>query len=42
MDEFQDQTRASTHVYIKTRKGKTTVQDRGFHYNSEKITIVTA
>jgi len=36
---LRDQTRANAQIYIKTRKGNTMMQERGFHYNSEKITI---
>ena len=30
------------HRYVKTRKEKIMVQERRFHYNSEKIILVTA
>jgi len=36
-----DQIRANTQIYVKTRKEIITVQERGFHYNSEKITMLT-
>jgi len=43
MDElFRDQTRAKAQIYVETQKEKITVQERGFHNNSEKITMVTA
>ena len=38
----KDQTRANAQFYMKTRKGKITEKERGFRYNSEKITMVIA
>jgi len=39
--KFRDQTRANTQIYVKTQKGKIT-EEIGFHYDSEKITMVIA
>jgi len=38
---LRDQTRTNAQIYVKTRKKKkTTEKERGFHYNSKKITMV--
>ena len=36
---FGDKTKATAHIYVKTRKGENHSGEREFHYNSEKITI---
>ena len=38
--KFIDQISVNVQIYVKTRKRTTTVQEKGFHYNSEKITMV--
>jgi len=37
---LRKQTRANAQIYVKIRKKKITEQERGFHYNSDKITMV--
>jgi len=36
---FIDQSSANAQIYAETREKKITVQERVFHYNSEKIII---
>jgi len=38
--KFRDQIRTNAQIYVKTQKGKTTVQERELHYNSDKITMM--
>jgi len=35
-----NQNSANTKIYMKTLKRKITERERGFHYNSKKITVV--
>jgi len=39
--KFRDQIITHTQIYMETRKGKITVQER-IHYNSERITMMVA